>query len=264
MEAAELAVFMISASLFAILLYHPESPLVLAIPAELIRRILMGLAMGLTAVAIIYSPWGKRSGAHMNPAVTLTFYRLGKVAPWDGVFYVLAQFIGGIAGILVVAIAARPLLSHPSVNYVATLPGANGVWIAFMAELLISFLLLFVVLVVSNHKRLARFTGICAGVCVAAFIIAESPLSGMSMNPARSFGSAALPQLWSSLWVYFIAPPLGMLFAAEVYTALKRRVGCAKLHHQNAARCIFCEHQQRRTAICSRRREEAEPAMARD
>jgi aquaporin Z len=219
--------------------------------------------MGLTAIALIYSPWGKRSGAHMNPAVTLTFLRLGKVAPSDAMFYVIAQFIGGVAGILIVSLSAGRLLAHPSVNYVATLPGTPGVWIAFCAELIISFLLLWVVLVVSNRERLARFTGICAGICVAVFIIAESPFSGMSMNPARSFGSAFLPQLWSSLWIYFVAPPLGMLLAAEAYTRLKQRVACAKLHHQNATRCIFCEYQQR-SALRSRRREKEELPTARD
>src|ERR1043166_8954154 len=91
MEAAELGGFMISASAFTILLYHPASPAVLAIPPEFLRRALTGMAMGLTAIALIYSPWGKQSGAHMNPAFTLTFFRLGKVAPWDAAFYIIAQ-----------------------------------------------------------------------------------------------------------------------------------------------------------------------------
>src|SRR5438876_2273895 len=122
MEAAELAIFMISASLFTILLYHPSSPAVRAIPPEFIRRVLMGLAMGLTLVGIVFSPWGKQSGAHMNPAFTLTFFRLGKVAPWDALFYIIAQFAGGIAGVALVAAAVGKLLAHPSFNYVATLP----------------------------------------------------------------------------------------------------------------------------------------------
>src|SRR5713226_2474312 len=104
MEASELAIFMISASLFTILLYHPASPAVGAIPAEFIRRILMGLAMGLTAIALVYSPWGKQSGAHMNPATTLTFFRLGKIEPWDAILYVLAQFVGGTAGVMLSAV----------------------------------------------------------------------------------------------------------------------------------------------------------------
>src|SRR5437899_250345 len=141
MEAAELAIFMVSASVFTILFYHPSSPVVRAIPAEFIRRVLTGLAMGLTLIGIVYSAWGKRSGAHMNPAFTLTFWRLGKVAPWDATFYSLAQFIGGLGGILVVAGVMASSLSHRAVNYVATVPGPNGPWVAFMAEDAISSLL---------------------------------------------------------------------------------------------------------------------------
>src|SRR5215468_5997546 len=117
MEGAELCLFMIAASLFAILLYHPSSPALQIIPAEFTRRILMGSAMGLTAIALIYSPWGKRSGAHMNPAVTLTFFRLGKVALPDALFYILAQFIGSITGVVLAALFVGELLAHPTVNY---------------------------------------------------------------------------------------------------------------------------------------------------
>ncbi|MCI0408791.1 MAG: aquaporin, partial [Acidobacteria bacterium] len=99
MEAAALALFMFSASCFTTLLEHPQSPLRQAFPDAMQRRVYMGLAMGLTAVSIIYSPWGRQSGAHMNPAVTLTFFRLGKVEPYDALFYVLSQFTGGILGV---------------------------------------------------------------------------------------------------------------------------------------------------------------------
>ena len=242
MEAAGLGIFMVSASVFTILLYHPASPALRVLPEEFPRRILMGLAMGLTAIGIIISPWGKQSGAHLNPAVTLTFFRLGKVAPWDAVFYVVAQFAGGVAGVALVAAVAGKLLAHPSVNYVATLPGSGGTGAAFLGEVIIALILMSVVLIVSNTQKLARFTGLFAGACVAAFITFEAPISGMSMNPARTFGSALLPQLWDSLWIYFLAPPLGM-FAAAVYLRLKHAVGCAKLHHQNKLRCIFCEYQ---------------------
>jgi aquaporin Z len=249
MEAAELGCFMVSASLFAILLYHPSSPIIRVIPAEFIRRILMGTAMGLTAVAIIYSPWGKESGAHMNPAFTLTFLRLGKVSPWDAAFYIIAQFLGCIAGVGIVAAFAKKLLSHPSVNYVATLPGSGGAWLAFVSEAIISFGLLLMVLFVSNNPKLARFTGIFAGGCVALFIIFESPFSGMSMNPARTLGSALFSHLWNSLWIYFTAPVLAMLFAAELFPLLKGQVFCAKYHHQNSYRCIFCEYQAGRNKV---------------
>src|SRR5215510_14722890 len=98
MEAAELGLFMVSAGAFTILLYHPSSPAVRLFPSEFVRRVLTGLAMGLTLIGLVYSPWGKQSGAHMNPAFTLTFLRLGRVAPWDALFYVIAHFTGAIAG----------------------------------------------------------------------------------------------------------------------------------------------------------------------
>src|SRR5260370_22978496 len=85
----------VSAGLFTLLLESPASPLHAAIPDAFLRRSITGAAMGLTAVALIYSPWGRRSGAHMNPAVTLSFLRLGKIAPTDAVFYIFPQFIGG-------------------------------------------------------------------------------------------------------------------------------------------------------------------------
>ena len=243
MEAAGLGIFMVSASVFTMLLYHPASPAFRVLPEEFPRRVLMGLAMGLTATGIIYSPWGKQSGAHLNPAVTLTFFRLGKVAPWDAVFYIVAQFAGGVAGVAVVAAVVGELLAHPSVNYVATLPGPGGTGAAFLGEVVIALILMSVVLVVSNTQKLARFTGLFAGACVAVFITFEAPISGMSMNPARTLGSAMLPGLWTALWVYFLAPQLGMLAAAAVYKASIHRVACAKYHHQNKKRCIFCEFQ---------------------
>lgn len=102
MEAALLGLFMISAGTFGTLLEYPLSPIHQALPASWLRRLLMGLAMGGTLVAIVYSPWGKQSGAHLNPFVTLTFFRLGKVAPWDAVFYIAAQFLGAMIGATII------------------------------------------------------------------------------------------------------------------------------------------------------------------
>ena len=238
-EAAELGLFMISAGLFTILLFHPGSPAVGFIPDPFTRRMCVGIAMGGTAIALIFSPIGKRSGAHFNPAVTLTFWRLGKIKKWDAFFYILAQFIGGIAGLFLVSLFARMALSHPAVNYVATLPGARGVGVAFLAEFIIAFILMSVVLRVSNTPHLARFTGLFAGALVAIYITFEAPLSGMSMNPARTFGSAFAGHLWTGLWIYFIAPVVAMQLAAALYLHGRGTVYCAKLHHHNQQPCIF-------------------------
>jgi len=238
-EALELCLFMISAGFFTILLEHPSSPVRNAIGDPFLRRMLIGLAMGGTAVAIVFSPLGKRSGAHFNPAVTLTFWRLGKVKGWDAFFYAVAQFLGGVAGVAIVAVFARATLAHPAIKFVATLPGPYGAEIAFVAELLIAFLLMTTVLVVSNTPHLARFTGLFAGCLVAVYITFEAPISGMSMNPARTFGSAYVGHLWTALWVYFTAPVIAMQLAAMLYLRTKREVYCAKYHHHNNARCIF-------------------------
>src|SRR6266446_143958 len=238
-EAAELGIFMISAGLFTVLLAHPNSPVLTVIPSQFIRRMLTGIAMGSTAIALIFSPLGKRSGAHFNPAVTLTFWRLGKVKNWDAFFYIIAQFVGGIMGVFAVALFVREALSHPKVNYAATLPGPQGMAIAFIAEFAIAFILMAVVLRVSNTPHIARYTGLFAGALVATYITLEAPFSGMSMNPARTFGPAFVGHLWTGLWIYFTAPVLAMQFAAFVYSRSKRPVYCAKYHHYNRHRCIF-------------------------
>jgi len=242
MEAAGLGIFMISACVFAVVLEHPASPIRKAIYYPLLRRMVMGMAMGLTAAGIIYSPWGKQSGAHLNPSVTLAFFRLGKVDPWDSFFYTLSQFAGGLAGVLVATAGLGSWIADPSVNYAVTVPGLAGPVVAFVAELVISFGLMFAVLATSNTDCLARFTGLIAGALIATFISVEAPLSGMSMNPARTLGSALPAQFLTALWIYFTAPPLGMLLAAEVYQRRKgaEHIFCAKLHHRNTKRCIFC------------------------
>jgi aquaporin Z len=244
-EAAGLGLFMLVACGFGVLLGHPASPVVAALPEPLARRALIGLAMGLTAVALIYSPWGRRSGAHFNPATTLTFWRLGKVAGRDAVAYALAQTLGGLGGILVAATVLGGAVAHPDVSYVATRPGAGGPPAAFAAEVAMTFVLMSVVLHVSNHAGLARFTGLAAGVLVALYITLEAPVSGMSLNPARSVASAVPAGVWDAFWIYVIAPPLGMVAAAELYVARRGAgaVHCAKLDHGPARRCIFrCRH----------------------
>jgi aquaporin Z len=242
MEAACLGLFMISAFTFGAILGHPASPVYQAVPNPLVRRFFMGLAMGSTAIAIIYSPWGKQSGAHINPSTTLTFFRLGKITTCDTALYIISQFIGGLAGALLASVILAEWVSHPSVNYVVTMPGKAGVAIAFFAEIVITFVLMTVILYVSNNNRLHKLTGLCAGALVAAYITFEAPISGMSMNPARTLASAVAAHCWSALWIYFTAPLIGMFSAAEVYVRTKgqQTVACAKLHHDNDRRCIFC------------------------
>ena len=240
-EAAGLALFMISAGAFGTLLEYPQSPVRGMLPDPLVRRALMGMAMGATAIGLIYSPWGRQSGAHFNPAVTLAFTRLGKVAPWDGVFYVIAQFVGGLAGVLAISAVLGNAFRRPPVEFIVTVPGSGGPLVAFLAEFAISSGLMLAVLYTSNRIRVMRYTGLFAGVLLAGYITIEAPFSGTSMNPARTLASAAPSGLWDGLWIYFSAPLLGMLIAVDTYRLLtgRRDVICAKLNHITHRRCIF-------------------------
>ena len=241
MEAAELASYMLIACAATTLFQHPASPISHTINAGIWRRMLTGLVMGMTVIAIITSPWGRQSGAHFNPAVTFTFYRLGKVRSWDAAFYIAAQFLGAIGGVALANYVLRGALANAAIRFAVTAPGVYGNLGAFMAELTISFLSMTTVLLVSNRERMARYTPYFAGLLVATYITFEAPLSRMSMNPARTFGSAFHASYWHSLWIYFIAPNLGMLTAAETFLRVRTGVApsCAKLYHTPDKRCIF-------------------------
>lgn len=241
-EGLELALFMVSACFFDVLLYDPASPVLHWIANATLRRFLMGCTMGGTAILIIRSPMGKRSGAHFNPAITLTYLRLKKIARWDAFFYIAGQFIGGIFGVWVaVLLIGNRRLALPQVKYIITVPGVFGTAGAFAAELLMGLLLMAVVLMLSNRPRLAPLTSYAMGVLISAYVLLFAPLSGFSINPARTLGSAVFAHTYTALWVYFSAPILGMLFSAEVYvrTNGQDRILCAKLHPDSSVPCPF-------------------------
>lgn len=247
MEVSEVGLYLCVACLVATMLQHPASIVRQFVSSSLARRALMGTAMGATAIATVMSPWGKRSGGHLNPAITFTFYRLRKLHHWDACFYVVAQFSGAVIGVAAAKYILGGALGDSAVRYAVTVPGSYGTTVAFVAELAISFILMITILFTTNHKRLEPFTPYANGVLLAMYYTFEAPLSGMSTNPARTFGSAFHASYWHALWVYFMAPSIGMMIAGEVF--LRFRNGavpfCAKLHHANSERCIFHHsHQQ--------------------
>ena len=243
-EAWALGTFMLSAAVFTTLIDRPGSPLYAAIGDADLRRMLIGIAMGLTAIGLIYSPWGQRSGAHMNPAVTLTFLRLGRIRAADACGYIAAQLAGGVLGVLFASALLGAAFTEPPVNHVVTVPGPRGAGVAFVAELAISAVMMLVILTASASPRFARYTGVFAGVLVAAWITLEGPLSGMSMNPARTAASAVPARLWDSFWVYLTAPVVGMQLGALAHRWIRPRSGgCAKLQHGRGQRCIHCGYE---------------------
>jgi aquaporin Z len=217
----------------------------------------MGAAMGGTAVMIIHSPMGKRSGAHFNPAITLTYLWLGKIGRWDALGYVCGQFVGGVARVGLAALMMGRLLAQPSVDYAVTVPGIGGTAGAFGAELFMAALLMGVVLWMTNRRRLAGYTGYAVGVLITGYVFFFAPVSGFSINPARTVGSAVFAQVWTAEWVYFVAPLLGMFGAAAVYVYWFgiESVVCAKLHAAPSVLCPFAcgvaEHVPKRRAASS-------------
>jgi aquaporin Z len=248
-EAAVVGTFMVSASLVAVGVEHPDSPLRAMVADPLLRRMLIGIGMGLTAILLIYSPMGRRSGAHMNPAVTLTFWRLGRVENGIAAAYAVSQFLGAIAGLgLAFLILGNRLVD---VSFIATRPGPAGALVAFVAEAAISFAIMAVVLTSTNATRLMPYTGLFVGALVAVYITVEEPLSGMSMNPARTLAPWVVGGIPTPLWVYFTAPALGMLLASELFVWRHGlgRVRCAKLQHPRSGECVFnCESRLRANA----------------
>jgi aquaporin Z len=243
-EGVELALFMVSACLFTVILFLPSSPAVKLLPDQTLRRLLMGMSMGVTAVLIIHSPMGKRSGAHFNPAITLTYFRLGKISRSDAFLYVIGQFIGGVAGVGVSDLVLGEALASPSVMFAITVPGKYGTGGAFAAEAFMAALLMGVVLWTSNRPAIAFSTSYLVGILIAFYVLLFAPVSGFSINPARTTASAVFAGVWTAVWLYFTAPVLGMLFAAEAYLRSqgRDRILCAKLHPDNSYECPFLCH----------------------
>ena len=168
MEAGELSIYMFTVCAFATLSWHPASPIGQFIAGAMPRRIFMGLGTGTTLIAIVMSPWGKQSGGHLNPAIALAFYRLGKLELSDMLFYCAGQFLGALTGVAVGAYVLGGALGDAAVHYAVTAPGAYGDAVAFVAEVIISFALMSTILLVSERENLSRYTPYFAGALVAA------------------------------------------------------------------------------------------------
>ena len=232
-EGFLLGCFMVSATGATVLMDAPNSPVAHVVTSPLLRRVVIGAAMGLTAVILVYCPWGKRSGAHFNPAFTLSFLWLGKIKAFDALGYVIGQFVGGTAGVLFSTLIFGSVVQDPSVRYVVTVPGIWGIWGAWGGEFVISFILVATVLLLNKFPKLVKLTGVFIGVLILVFVTFEVPLSGFSMNPARTFSSAIVADIWTGWWIYYTAPVLGMLAAVEVHRFFATDPSrlCLRLNH---------------------------------
>ena len=214
-EALGLAIFMVSACFFGAMLFSERSPWYFQ--NEILRNVLMGAAMGATALSIFYSPWTAPSGSHINPAVTVSFLRLDKMCRYDALFFIIFQIAGGTLAVYVMQLVMGKLLTDQPVNSVVTIPGKPGALWALVVELTIAFITMSMVLFTSENQKLNKYTRVFAGCLVCTWVIVAGPISGFGMNPARSFASALPANTWTAFWIYLIMPFAGMLAATEIF-----------------------------------------------
>ena len=246
-EGGFLAVFVLCAGVVSAWLSGPDgSAFELAV-----RRLLAGIAMGLVLIAMIYSPWGRRSGTHLNPAITLAYLRLGKVGRWDAVFYLLAQLAGGLVAVWLLRRGALlPVTVPPSLLSASTAPSNS--WTAFLTEFVLSAMAMLLILFTSNHASWFRWTGLIYGLLMMLLVACAAPLAGFGMNVARLLAVDLSGNIPALQWLNLLPPLLGMQAGVEAYRLLTGRtqVLCAKLAHNTQGRCIFrCQHPYQTRAL---------------
>ena len=241
MAEASGTAFMIFVGLSAVVINMGQVPMEKLIPASSWRLLLTGIIFAGSGSLVAVSPLGKLSGGHINPSVSLAFWLQGKMHGHDFIGYVVAQFLGAIAGQCLLVFFWRDYAQ--SVNNGMTLPGENyALWYVFLAEVLITFLLVFLILIFVSTKALMRWTPLMTWIIIALMVWLESPISGTSLNTARSFAPALLSNVWQAQWIYAIAPPLGAVAGVLGFRLLtfgEREILTGKLFHEPNYRCIF-------------------------
>jgi len=242
--AAELlgTAFLLFAGVSAVVFdFGTSSPLAHVLPDASIRRLITGLLFAGSGSLVAISPLGKLSGAHINPAVSLAFWVHGKMHYLDLGGYILGQVLGAIIGTLLVALVWGGRAA--SVRNGATLPGAGyPLWMVFLAEVSLTFLLVLSIFFFLSSHRLMPWTPLMVWILVGVMVWLEAPVSGTSLNPARSFGPALVSWLWNGHWLYWVAPPLGALLAVGAFRLLaigERDVLTGKLFHVPHYRSVF-------------------------
>jgi aquaporin Z len=193
-----------------------------AFPSVGIGLLGVSLAFGLTVLGCAYA-FGHVSGCHLNPAVTLGLCA-GKRFAWkDAPGYVVAQLVGAViaAGTLVVLLKGRPEGYDPSVGGLAAngfgdhSPGHYGLASALLAEVVLTFVFLSVILGSTAKKAVAGFAGIPIGLTLTLVHLIGIPITNLSVNPARSTGPALFVGGWAleQLWLFWVAPIVGALAA---------------------------------------------------
>jgi aquaporin Z len=217
-----------------ILMFGDGSPIPGMLPSEGWRRLITGFLFGTTGASIALSPVGKRSGAHINPIVTLAFGLFGKLDVRTSLGYIAAQLVGAVLGSL-------PLLAWGSmgrsVAFGATLPGAGyPASTVLVGEAITTFAMVTGLCLCLGFRRIRPFTPAMFPPLYAIMVYAEAPISGTSTNPARSLGPAVVSGQWAGWWIYWAGPLVGSVVACLACSALAKRITVAKLYHFDSDR----------------------------
>jgi aquaporin Z len=191
--------------------------------------VLNGFFFGSVGATIALSPIGRISGAHVNPIVTMGFWLTGKLTGRSAIGYVVAQFLGAVIGCL-------PLLLWGSlgrsISYAATVPGKGySIPVVIFGEVATTFCLIAALCVFLAFHSLRRYTPLMIPCLFAIMVPLEAGISGISVNPARSFGPSVISGVWDGWWIYWVGPLMGGLLAILVCNSLAKRIEVAKLYH---------------------------------
>jgi aquaporin Z len=233
-ELVGTAVLVLVGLSLVIFMFGDGSPVEGVLPDEGWRRLITGFLFGTTGALIALSPVGVRSGAHINPVVTLAFRLMGKLDLRTTLGYVVAQLSGAILG-------AVPLLAWGamgrSVAFGATLPGEGyAIETVLLGEVITTFAMVTGLCLLLGFRQTRRFTPAMFPFLYAVMVYAESPISGTSTNPARSLGPAIVSGQWHGWWIYWVGPLIGSIAACLVCSFLAKRITVAKLYHFDSDR----------------------------
>lgn len=218
------------------------SPLAIVLPNSSARRLMTGLMLAGSGPLMAISPPGRLSGAHLNPAVSLAFWLQGKMHQHDLVGYMASQLLGAALGTGLAVLIWRQRAA--SIHNGVTAPGIGyPIWSVFLIEMGLTCLLVLAIFLFVSSQRLMHWTPLMTWILVALMYWLAAPISGSSLNPARSFGPALVSWFWRDQWVYYLASPSGALLAVVLFRQLRvvgiHDVLTAKMFHAPRYRCIF-------------------------
>jgi aquaporin Z len=218
--------------------FGAHSPIAPLLPSHSLRLLLTGALFAGTGSLIAISPLGRISGAHINPAVSLAFWISGKMHHHDVGAYFAAQFVGAFLGVVFLRVAWP---DFATVGYGVTHPGASmSALDALGIEVVMTGALIATILLFVSSMRTARWTPLAVWVVVTLLVWQGAPLTGTSINPARSLAPALAAWQLGSVWIYIAGPVIGAILATAIVVAgIRLRPVTAKLFHDPRYASIF-------------------------